>query len=195
LLRPVLWFAIVIFIAFSWLFTFPGMRGSLLHSSVALWPWSTALAAAGIDRTVDWAAARLSHWKPERAKRTFSALFIVLAFVLSLAVSQYRLTPTEDPDIFRQIGATLPPEAVVMVGNAPAMHYHTGLASITVPNEPLPVVLQAADRYGATYLLLNKDRPLPLKDLYEGNSHHPRLQLLHTIEDVQLYRIKGAGET
>jgi hypothetical protein len=116
LLRPVVIYAIALFISGSLLFTFPGMRGSLFHSSAALWPWFMALAAAGIGVAVDWTAARLSHWQPERAKRLFSAMFIVVALVLGLFVSQYRLAPDEDPESFRRIGRTVPAEAVVMAG-------------------------------------------------------------------------------
>ena len=55
-------------------------------------------------------------------------MFIVVALVLGLFVSQYRLAPDEDPESFRRIGRTVPAEAVVMAGNAPALHYYTGLS-------------------------------------------------------------------
>ena len=191
LLRPVVLYAVALFISGSLLFTFPGMRGSLFHSSAALWPWFMALAAAGIASAVDWTAARLSHWQPEKAKRLFSAMFIVVALALSLFVSQYRLTPEEDPEAFRRIGQAVPDSAVVMAGNAPALHYYTGLAAVSVPNEPLDILLQAADRYGVTYLALNRNRPLPLNDLYQAREQHPRLRLVMSFDDVRLYELVG----
>lgn len=189
LLRPVIVYAVALFISNSLLFTFPGMRGSLFHSSAALWPWFMALAAGGIGAAVDWTAARLSHWQPERAKRLFSAMFIIVALALSLYVSQYRLTPDEDPDSFRHIGRILEPSAVVMVGNAPALHYYTDLAAVSVPNEDVDVLLKAADRYGVTHLALNHNRPLPLNDLYLGREQHPRLRLVESFDDVRLYEV------
>lgn len=189
MLRPVIAYAVALFISGSLLFTFPGMRGSLFHSSAALWPWFMALAAGGIGFAVDWMAARLSHWQPERAKRLFSAMFVVVAMALSLFVSQYRLSPAEDPDSFKQIGRTLEPSAVVMVGNAPALHYYTDLAAVSVPNEPVDVLLQAAARYGVTHLALNRNRPLPLNDLYLAREQHPRLRLVESFEDVRLYEV------
>jgi hypothetical protein len=59
-----------------------------------------------------------------------------------------------------------------------------------VPNEPTPVLLQAADRYGVTYLVLDKNRPLPLDALYRGEIMDDRLRLLSTFDDVQLYEIQ-----
>jgi len=191
LLRPVVLYAVALFISGSLLFTFPGMRGSLFHSSAALWPWFMALAAAGIGSAVDWMAARLSHWQPEKAKRLFSAMFIVVALALSLFVSQSRLAPDEDPQAFRRIRQAVPDSAVVMVGNAPALHYYTGLAAVSVPNEPLDILLQAADRYGVTYLALNRSRPLPLDDLYQARQQHARLRLVESFDDVRLYEVVG----
>ena len=43
-----------------------------------------ALAAAGIGMVVDWMAARLSHWQPERAKRNFAGLFVLVAMARGL---------------------------------------------------------------------------------------------------------------
>jgi uncharacterized membrane protein SirB2 len=189
LLLPLLIYAVALFISGSLLFTFPGIRGSLFHSSAALWPWFMALAAAGLGAAIDWTAKRLSHWQPERAKRLFSAMFIVVAFVVTLFVAQYRLAPEEDPEAYRRIGRIVPQQAVVMAGNAPAIHYYTGLAAVSVPNEAIEVLLQAADRYGVTHLALNRNRPRPLNDLYQEREQHPRLRLVESFDDVRLYEI------
>jgi hypothetical protein len=189
LLRPLVIYAVALFVNGSLIFTFPGMRGSLFHSSAALWPWFMVLAAAGIGAAVDWTAKRLPHWQPERAKRLFSAMFIVVALAVSLFVSQYRLAPDEDPEAYRRIGRSVPASAVVMVGNAPALNYYTDLAAVSVPNEPVDVLLQAADRYGVTYLALNRNRPRPLNDLYLERQSHPRLRLVDSFDDVRLYEI------
>jgi len=191
LLQPLVIYAAVLFVNGSLLFTFPGMRGSLFHSSAALWPWFMALAAAGIGAAVDWTAIRLSHWQPERAKRLFSAMFIVVALAVSLFVSQFRLAPDDDPEAYRRIGESVPATAVVMVGNAPALNYYTGLAAVSVPNEAPDVLLQAADRYGVTYLALNRNRPRPLNDLYLDRKSVPRLRLVDSFDDVRLYEILG----
>jgi hypothetical protein len=194
LLRPAIIYALILFVSASLIFTFPGMRGTLFHSSVALWPWAMALAPSGIAVAVDWAARRLSHWQPERAKRIFTGIFVALAFALSLGVSLPRLETVEDPELFRHIGKLLPEDAVVMVGNAPALNYYTGLSAISVPNEPINVVLQAAERYGATHLVLNENRPSPLDDIYGGKIEHPGLQKLQTIDAAVIYEFVSGDE-
>ena len=189
LIRPMVIYTVALFISAAFVFTLPGMRGSLFHSSVALWPWSTALAAAGIGLSVDWVAARLSHWQPERAKLIFSGLFIIMALLFTFFVSQVRLSPDEDPDAYRQVGAVVPSSSVIMAGNAPALHYYTGLPAISVPNEPVGIVVQAADRYGVTHVMLNENRPRPLADFYQGAEKHPRLQLVWTSDGTNLYEL------
>ncbi|MCZ7669677.1 MAG: hypothetical protein M5U34_22125 [Chloroflexi bacterium] len=89
------------------LFTFPGQRGSLLHSSAALWPWSMALAAIGIDFAVDWVADRRPAWRPEPAKRLFAFVFVILVFVVSFAVSINQPLQTEQAAVYRQVGEML----------------------------------------------------------------------------------------
>lgn len=189
LLRPPLLYTLILFLSAALVFTFPGMRGSLFHSSVALWPWTTSLAAAGIGLSVDWAATRLPHWQPERAKRIFSGLFILVALILTIFVSQYRLSPDENPEDFEQVSRMVPATSIVMAGNAPALHYFTGLPSVSVPNEPVDILLQAADRYGVTHLLLNENRPQPLDDIYQGKIVHPRLRLIWSSDQAKLYEL------
>jgi hypothetical protein len=194
LLRPVVWYTIALLLSMSLVFTFPGMRGAMFHSSSAIWPWSAALAAAGIGYTVDWTAARLPHWHPEKAKKRFSILFIILALVVGLYVSLSRATANDDAEVYSQIAEELPAGSVVMSGNAPAVYYHTKLPSLSIPNEPVDIVVQAADRYGVTHILLDSDAPAPLMELYLGETQDSRLNLIRAFGDINLYQIEGGLE-
>jgi hypothetical protein len=189
LLRSVLWYAISLLLIMSLLYTFPGTRGSLFHSSVALWPWSMALAALGIGTSIDWVSKRLSHWQPEKAKLRFSTMFVVIAFLLSIVISWPRSHVREDSDLFREIAGDLPDDAVVMAGNAPAIFYHTGRAAINVPNEPPSILVEVAERYGARYLILDENYPQPLADLYHGNEEYPAIKLIKSFESIKLYQL------
>ena len=60
---------------------------------------------------------------------------------------------------------------------------------MSVPNEPVEVMLQAADRYGVTHLLLNENRPRPLDDVYQGKVVHPRLQLIWSSNQAKLFEL------
>jgi hypothetical protein len=188
LLAPLL-FGLALLPTMTLLFSFPGIRGSFFHSSIALWPFAMALAPAGIDLAVRWAAARLPHWRPGRAARTFSALFVGMAFMVSFAADRTRSPSGEVAQGYLPLARLVEPGAAVMVGNAPAFHYATGLPALSIPNEPLDVVLQVADRYGADYLLLNEHTPEPLRELYERPASNASAQLIGSEGTMRLFRL------
>ncbi|GMQ78646.1 MAG: hypothetical protein BMS9Abin02_1171 [Anaerolineae bacterium] len=190
---PVLAYVSVLFLIMTLLFTFPGMRGSLFHSSIAAWPWSTVLATFGIGISIDWVAARLSHWQPQKAKRRFSIMFVVLAFIVGFVISWPRTQSSEDGDLLSEIGKSLPKDAVIFAGNAPAINYYTGLAALSVPNEPVNRMMEAADKFGGTYLILDENHPKPLVDLYHGNRDYPDIQLIDRYDNIKIYRLLVPG--
>jgi hypothetical protein len=186
LLRPLTWYTVGLFTAMSLVFTWPGQRGGLLHSSAALWPWMMMLAAGGINFSVDFAAARLPHWQPEKAKKIFSAMFLTLALIIS--VGTIRTDEDVDPEIVKQIGAALPETAVVISGNAPAFYYYTGLPALSVPNEPVDIMLELAARYGAQYLVLDDFYPRPLEALYKEETA-PGVELIARFGAYKLFAL------
>jgi hypothetical protein len=167
LLRPFTWYAVLLLITMSLLFTFPGQRGSLLHSSTALWPWAMALVPLGLEGMVRWIAARRRQWQPRQATRIFSVAFVLMALVITLAVSGAQPLWEEQATVYEALGAALPAGSVVMTGDPPGFYYHTGLRAIVTPNEPPQRLPEIAHRYGADYLLLDAERPPPLNGLYE----------------------------
>jgi hypothetical protein len=184
MLRPFAWYTFVLYAVMSLVFTLPGGRGGLFHSSAAIWPWMMALAAVGLGLAVDWFAARLSHWQPERAKRMFAGIFVGIAFIMSFAIGLGGFDDDQEAQIYEAIGARLPPDAVVMVGNAPGFYYHTGLSAVSIPNEPIPILLEAASAYHVTYLVLDVNRPRPLISLYEDPTQSPQILLIDRYEMV-----------
>ncbi|MBK8987532.1 MAG: glycosyltransferase family 39 protein [Chloroflexi bacterium] len=188
-LRPFTWYTFILYGAIIFIFTFPGQRGSLLHSSTALWPWSMALAALGIDIAVDWIAARRSAWRPEPAKRLFAATFVLLVFVVSFAVSGGQPLQTAEAAIYRQVGTIVPPGTAVMTGDPPGLYYHTRLPAVATPNEPPDILRQVARQFKVGYLLFDADHPKPLDALYNEEVSLPELQKVRDFGDgFVLYR-------
>ncbi|MCA9872026.1 MAG: glycosyltransferase family 39 protein [Anaerolineales bacterium] len=193
-LRPFTWYTLILYGMIVFVFTFPGQRGSLLHSSTALWPWSMALAALGIDLAVDWVAARRSAWRPEPAKRLFAAVFVVLVFLVSFAVSTRQPLQEEQAAIYRQMAEIIPPGSVIMTGDPPGVYYHTRLPAIATPNEPPETLLQVAQQFHADYLLFDLDHPRPLDDLYDGKVTLSQLHKVHDFGDgFVLYQFVWEG--
>ena len=190
-LRPLTWYTILLFIFMSLVFTWPGQRGGLLHSSAAIWTWMMVLAAGGIGVAVDWVAKRLPHWQPAKAKPIFSALFVVIAFIIAIAT--LRSSNELEALAYKEAIKLMPTDAVIMSGNAPSVYYHTGHQSLSVPNEPPEIMLQAAADYNVSFLILDDGRPRPLAEIYEGTVEHPGITLLETYEgkegDYKLYQL------
>lgn len=189
-LRPFTWYTLTLFGSMSLLFTFPGQRGSLLHSSTALWPWSMALVPAGLGIVVDWIAARRPRWRPRLAKRLFAVSFLLLAYVVTFVVALDQPLRREEAVVYQTIGQMLPDGIIVMTSDPPGFYYHTGLRAVVAPNEPPAIMLQAARRYGASYLLLDKEHPPPLADLYTSETELPAARFVEEFGDgYRLYRL------
>ena len=189
-LRPVTLYTLALFAVMSLVFTFPGQRGSLLHSSTAIWPWSMALVPLGISLTVHWIAARRAAWRPHTASRLFAAVFLFMVYLITLIVAGGQPLRQEEAAIYRAVGRQLGPDAVVMVGDPASFHYHTGLPALVVPNEPPAITLNAARRYGVSHLLLDANTPPPLKALYEGQAPFDPFRLVAELDhNFRLYQI------
>ncbi len=173
------------------LFTFPGMRGGLFHSSASLLPALFATSVVGLDSTVGWVAQRRRRWDRHTAQRFFSLGLVILAIGLSILIYTSRVIGTGSwaapswnqadrsmAQVGRWIRARNDAGPVVMAGNPPAFTYHTGLWSIVVPNEGIADTVRAAQHYGASYIVLDQNRPAPLAALYSGQETHPALAVV-----------------
>jgi len=80
----------------------------------------------------------------------------------------------------------------VMVGDPPAFWYQTRRQATVIPNGEVEAVLEVAERYGISYLLLEADHPAPLDALHAGQEGHPRLRLVEawSEQDAVLYAIE-----
>jgi hypothetical protein len=192
-LRPATLYTAVLYSVMTLVFTFPGRHGSLLHSSTALWPWSMALVPAGIAAMVDWIAARRRTWRPRQARLLFAVAFLIMAYAVTFSVAGGQPLRREEAAFYERLAQQLPAEAVVMTGDPPGLHYHTGRRAIAIPNEGPDVLLQAARRYGAGYLLLDPDLPVALQALLENGEGYPGMQRLADLGDgYYLYTLEVA---
>lgn len=190
--RPFTLYTLLLYTTMSLVFTFPGQRGSLLHSSTALWPWSMALVVSGVTVTVNWIATRRRHWQPNQARRLFTIVFGLFIYLLTFVVSGGQPLRDETPAIYRQVAAMIPAGSVVMTSDPPGFYYHTGLPTVVAPNDPPAVVLEIAHRYGVNYLLLDEGFPPPLQALYEDEFTWPEIDLVQIFDqNIRLYALNA----
>lgn len=202
---PFFLYATLLYLTMTFLFTFPSMRGSMLHSTTALLPFLFALAPPGIDAFVEFMARWRRRWHPPTARAFFSLGFTGLAILISLflyfqgvffSLSPEPILPlwNERNKIYIQVAQSLEGDALVMVVDPPAYYYFNHRPALAIPNEEIEVILEVAHRYGAGYLILESDHPSTLSDLYRGEMSHPSLHLQRTVTDplgdpVMIYRL------
>ncbi len=171
-------YALGLHAAMTLVFAFPGYRGGLFHSAAALLPFWAVLSVLGLEAGVGW-LARLRAWPRAQAQRVFSGAAVALAVALSLGVLSARLPRwNANGDFYRTLADDLPPDAVVMVNDPPALYYHTGLAGVVVPNADPSVLPQIARQYGVTHLLLDVNRTAPFTRLWSGSEQRDFLRLI-----------------
>jgi hypothetical protein len=184
---------LLVYLAHSLAFTFPGPRGGFFHASAAALPSLFTAGAEGLEVTVRWAARR-RRWDLRQAQGVFAVATVVAAVALSGYVAVQRLSAWRDADaVYLKVGAWLArqgaEDATVMVGNPPAFWYHTGYPAVVVPNGDVDTLLAVADRYGVGYVVLDPNRPEGLAELDAGEGI-AGLALVATFDggQVQLYR-------
>ncbi|MBN2470764.1 MAG: glycosyltransferase family 39 protein [Anaerolineae bacterium] len=78
--------------------------------------------------------------------------------------------------VLDELAAEMDREMIVMARDPWTIHYLKGYRTVMIPLEDLPVILEAADRYAVTHILLPAPRPA-LEGVYAGTGAHPRLRL------------------
>lgn len=190
------WYTLLLFVALTLVFAFPGALGGLFHSGGAVLPFIYAAGIIGLDRMVDWIAARRRHWHAPIAKRVFGVSLVTMAVILSCFIYYRRVLKN---DAWNRVDSVYPaiaawiaeedPQATVMINNPPAYRYHGGGLSVVVPNENLETTLRVAERYRVDYLILGPNDPAALADIYRQTVTHPHLSLVKTFGSTHIFEI------
>jgi hypothetical protein len=215
---PWLLYLILLYLGLSLVFTFPSQRGTLLHSFIPLLPLLSLATIYGLDTVINWLAQRragpMAVRRAAGRRRVYLVATIALSAVLSIAIIVSNTQTWDDNyHVYQQAGkiaardlssaadsadktngqdagaCALP---VMMVSDPPDYYLATGQPAIALPDQDIPVMLQAADRYHATFLLLESLHSRAQDALWSGSEHSPRLVLLWSTPAAHLYRIKRA---
>jgi hypothetical protein len=186
---PFFIYAVLLYLAMVFLFTFPSPRGSMLHSSTALLPFLAVAAPPGIDAVIEWIAQRRKTWNVAQAALFFRGGFVAYAIFLSVFLYAQGIfpmfsAPTDIPlwnerDLhYREIAAWLDRQGdlghnarandIVMVVDPPTFYNLSHRPAIMIPTDSIDAVFSAAKKYHAKYLILEYDHPQPLADLYQS---------------------------
>jgi 4-amino-4-deoxy-L-arabinose transferase-like glycosyltransferase len=209
LLRPALLYGGLLYLIMSLVFTLPGWRGGMLHSTVALLPAMYAMAMEGLDACIAWVASRRQTWQVDRAQRVLSGGLVAFAVLLSAWLYGQGLDRFRGEHLYAQVAmwmrVRLDVEAPgadyglprVMVNDPASFYYYSGFSALSIPNAGVDTVLAVMGRYGAEYLVLDGNY-VPLRGLYTDPSSDDRLVLLATFgegpQTVYLYRVEREAD-
>lgn len=135
--------------------------GTFMHSAVALVPHGYLLALLGVAVLVRWVAARRSAWDAPRATRVFSIMLVTVSLVVSvvgtvLTVRGWRTERDSRATVLAALAERAEADDVVMSPDPGAYNYYGGWRGIVTPEDPLPVIEEAARRYGVRWLALER---------------------------------------
>ena len=215
---PVLLYLLLLYLGLSLIFTFPSQRGTLLHSFIPLLPFLSLATIVGLDTVIDWLARRrpgpFAQQRAAGRRRVYLAATILLSAVLSLVIilsnaqtwdTTYHLYQQASKMIASDVrssasladkknglDAVASASPVIMVDDPPDYYLATGQHAIALPDQDTSVLLQAADRYGATYILLETVHSHAQDGLWNGTEHAPRLVLIWSTPGARLYHIRAS---
>jgi hypothetical protein len=162
---PFFVYAVAFFAASGLLFAVHVPHGTFIHSAVALLPHTFLLVTAGVAASVAWVAKRRPTWDRARATALFTygaVAIVILGAALQTVGTLGRWAQTRNVQlkVARVLQAT-PPADRVMSADAGAYYYLSGREGIVTPNDPLPVIEDAARAYGVRWLVLERSAIVP----------------------------------
>ncbi len=190
---PAFCFIVLTWGAYGVLMPYLSQAGSFKKAYLAMVPFLLIIGAQTAERYV----------KPRRAY--WGMIGVTLALLLMNAVeltrADFKLNNTQQAmyedvkGVLARLQADEDREVIVMTRDPWAVHLVTGYRAVMVPNEPLDVILAAADRYGVTYLLAPVPRDA-ITVIDRGEATNPRLELVAELpkDRLRIYRIRPANE-
>ncbi len=191
--------------ALTLIFPFAGARGGFFHAGAALQPLLWVWAAVGLEASLR-LAARYRKWPwPQAGWVLGGGLVAVLALFSTLVVTQRVLGPhPEQPAwtaserryarlaqaLAQRHPASLPP---VLINNPPGWAWVTHDApSLVIPNGGPQTARAVAQRYGATWMVLEPNHPPALDDLYARPRDVAGWRYVTTVDKAHLFALEEA---
>jgi len=190
------------FIIMSVLFPFSGQRGGYFHAGAGFQILFWVMSASGFSIILS-GTKRKFEWDDPKAFNIFGAgvIIILAAVCLYTAINRLGLSENNQPswnqayarhemiDVeLSKIG--LGKEDLVMINNPPGLYYATDRWSVVIPDGDIDQLLKVSDEFGVRYLVLEKNHPENLNELYEQPSSTGRLNYLSTSDGAHFFEIK-----
>ena len=191
---------LILFAVMTVIFPFAGSRGSFFHAGAAFQPYWWVMAPIGLDSVLSWMRAR-GQFADKNAPIVFQGLLVVLAIMMTGYLVNFRVIANgwaRDDLIYPSVEAVLLENGissrdVVIVRNPPGYFIASGRPSIALPFGDESTILAVAERYNASYLVLEQGGTFEgIQDLYDEPQSHTSFVYLGEVNEAKLYRIELA---
>jgi hypothetical protein len=187
----------------TFVFPYQGARGGFFHSSAALLPFLWSASTIGFDAFLEY-AHRLRNWNIREARIVFTIAILCFTLIMTIfngwskfSKDEQGLSKWEMNHIsYQQVEAEITKfgagqQEIVLTINPPGYFESTSRPAIAIPDGEILITLKVAEKYGGRYLVLEKDHPKGLNDLYE-NPHMQidGLEYLLSVNDIHLFVIE-----
>ncbi|GEM_PF-321996 len=190
---PVLLFVALTWLAYGIFMPYLSQGGSFKKAYLAAIPFLLIFGAQTVERYV----------RPRPALLLTGALTLalLLANAVELTRADFKLNNAQRA-MYEDVKMTLDRlqaeegrEIIVMTRDPWSVNLVTGYRAVMVPNEPLDVILEVADRYGVTHILAPVPRAA-ITAIDRGEASHPRLARVAELPQhrMHFYRIVPEGE-
>lgn len=179
----------------TFIFPFAGSRGSFFHAGAAFQPFWWAAAPVGLNTVI--VAARKRGLFTDDAYVIFQGMLVALAAFMTWHLVGLRVLNVwaTDDGIYASVEAMFlekgySPEVGVIVRNPPGYYISSGRPAIVLPYGDESTILQVAERYGASLLVLEADGTFEeIQDLYDDPHGNGAFTYLGEVDEAKLYRI------
>ncbi len=182
------------------IFPFAGARGGYFHSGAAFQPFLWSVAPLGLESAVAW-VARKRGWYQVQAGRVFMATLVLFAVMITVIVVQGRVVGSNpgNPAWDQEFQASLLIEEFlasngaadhdkVMIANPPGYFFAAGRSGVVTPHGDLQTVLEVAERYGISYLVLEKGHIVEgLQPLFDQPESFPEIRYLGEVDEARIF--------
>jgi hypothetical protein len=184
-------------------FPFSGSRGGYFHSSAALQPVLWVFSAKGLEYLL-MLGVKWRHWNMTYAKTILGGGSIALALVVTIFLFQLRVIG-ENWRLpiwgvswvqYQRIENELEllkvrSDEIIFINDPPSFYAVAQRPAFVIPDGDEKMILEAAKRYQGTILVLEKNHPVGLNNLYDNPYLTPDLDYLGNLDEVKIFSIRN----
>jgi hypothetical protein len=191
---------LILLVVMTFIFPLAGARGSFFHAGAAFQIYWWVLAPFGLGRFVDTLYKR-EVLTAKHAGTVFQGMLVVVCVLLSGVILQVRiLQPGWQPEeeLYVKVERFLVDrgadrDEIAIVRNPAGYYIVSGRPTIVMPPGGPDTVLAVAERYGASYFVLEPGGILEeYRAIYERQEVNPGMEYLGEVEDARIYAIQPA---